>query len=257
MKQAEAAACSRLNIENVACREQTSASSAPSSSATAGQHARQRQPVAPASAEVLSHPPALMEVAQSDPGSVLTALLPSFRRRLDDMSGRAFANAVGTCALALAASHTISSGAVAERGSHSLDPYTARDAEDFLAAAFGDSSSPGGGRLRKLVFDSTDQALLLHAHVALQEYLADTPEGISGGGRGGAKIRLPTDIANACLQAHNRAVLSLQGLYDIVTLQLRRLGLPYSYRKKLEHTGYMVSGPDVLLTRATQAAAAQ
>lgn len=204
-----------------------------------------------------------MEVAQSDPGSVLTALLPSFRRRLDDMSGRAFANAVGTCALALAASHTISSGAVAEAGAHSLDPYTAKDAEDFLAAAFSNSSSgssgSGGGPLRKLVFDSTDQALLLHAHVALQEYLADTPEGIlpgrgTGDGRNSAraKIRLPRDIVNACLQAHNRQVLSLQGLYDIVTLQLRRLGLPYSYRKQLERTGYMVSGPAVLELQETE-----
>lgn len=233
-KQAEAAGCnSQPTVKS--CSDDGSPRFTSVNSSTlhsTEQSAAGRQPVAPASADVLASPPALMEVAQSDPSSVLTALLPSFRRRIHDMSGRALANAIGTCVLSLASSHTISSGASPERSSHTLDAYTAADAEDFLAAAF---SEP---LLRKLIFDATDQALLLHAHVALQEYLRDKP----GNAAISRRMRLPLDISNACLLAHNRQVLSLQGLYDVVTLQLRRLGLQYSYRKQLPHSGYMVSG---------------
>jgi hypothetical protein len=101
-------------------------------------------------------------------------------------------------------------------------------------------------RLRSLQFDAEDQALLYHSHVALKS-IGGAIDGLSAASSElsraasftlpstGATVplsslRLPLDIADACLRQHNQSVLSLQPLYDRMSLTMRRQGLKYTYR---------------------------
>lgn len=189
------------------------------------------------SRDALSSPAAVLAIAQTAPADVISGILPRLSAGLEHMNGRAFANAVGTATLALCAVHD--QHVVAGDTLDGEDSATMATAESFLAAALDER------HLRSKTFDDADQATLLHSHVALRSYGEDA--GLASAGAHAvqrharlARLRLPRDIAAACLRSHNGSVAALQGIYDVLALQMRRLGLPYTYRTVLSNTGYLV-----------------
>lgn len=143
------------------------------------------------------------------------ALVAQAVPQLDQLDGTGLANLLATAAL-------VGDWSPSLWGPVLAPPY-----------ASGGGGGGGGGPLRRLTFDAPDRALLAHVHVALTGTRGAHPYG-----RG-----LPPDIAAAAVASFNGGQLALQGLYDVVALALRRMGVAggqLTYRSVQPSTGYLV-----------------